>query len=167
MGAPSLGALVRAETLESQCRRRRWCCGTGCRTTDAASDSVASTFSLVFDALYHCFAIRPWGKIARAIKAAPKLYLFDILQLPAANAAARLEKPDRAPSAQGVSFLDRSRPRRARAPFRARQRRREVDFLILRDRKPWMLVECTSDDVEPSSCSGSSSSSQSAEHSSL
>jgi predicted AAA+ superfamily ATPase len=46
----------------------------------------------VFIALYHCFLVKPYARrIARAIRAAPKLYLFDGLRIPADRTGARQE----------------------------------------------------------------------------
>ena len=106
----------------------------------------------VFEALYHCFTVRPYTRrITRTLRQAPKLYLFDVLGIPKDRVAARLENLVAlhlrkacdfwTDSAQGVFELHYVRDKEGR----------EVDFLVVRDRKPWMLVECKSGDVDPSS----------------
>jgi predicted AAA+ superfamily ATPase len=105
----------------------------------------------VFEALYHCFTVRPYTKrITRSLRQAPKLYLFDVLGIPKQRLAARLENLVAlhlrkacdywTDTAQGVFELHYVRDKEGH----------EVDFLVLRDRKPWMLVECKSSDVDPS-----------------
>jgi uncharacterized protein len=104
----------------------------------------------VFEALYHCFLIRPYAKrITRAIRSAPKLYLYDIVQIPSSAAATRLENLTALHLLKACHFWTDT----ARGHFELRfvrdKERREVDFLILRDQKPWLLVECKSSDLEP------------------
>lgn len=116
-----------------------------------AAYATVRSWLQVFESLYHCFLVRPWGKkIARAIQAAPKLYLFDILRLPAAREAARLENLTALHLLKACHFWTDLAHGEFEVRFVRDKEGREVDFLVLRDRKPWMLVECKSGDVEPS-----------------
>lgn len=105
----------------------------------------------VLDALYFCFTIRPYaGKLARTLKAEPKLYLFDILRIPAENTARRLENLTALHLLKACQFWTDT----AQGDFDLRFVRTrdgwEVDFLVLAERRPWMLVECKTGEKEPS-----------------
>ena len=98
----------------------------------------------LLEALYYCFLIRPYsGTLRRTLTTEPKLYLFDPLQLPEDTgrrnenlAALHLFKTCQywTDTAQGEFELQ----------FIRTKERKEVDFVIVRDRKPWMLIECKS-----------------------
>jgi predicted AAA+ superfamily ATPase len=105
----------------------------------------------VFEALYHSFTIFPYYKrIARAIRATPKLYLFDILDLPANATAQRLENITALHLLKACHYwTDLALGEFALHYVRDKQGR-EVDFVIVRDKKPWLLVECKSNDMSPS-----------------
>jgi predicted AAA+ superfamily ATPase len=118
---------------------------------NALSEDVGVSFSTVrewiqtLEALYYGFFVRPYSKnIKRAVKAEPKFYLFDILQLP---------KEKRGPIAENLCALHLLKACHywtdlAFGNFELNyvrdKEKREVDFLIVRDKKPWMLVECKS-----------------------
>ncbi|HVR73212.1 MAG TPA: ATP-binding protein [Planctomycetota bacterium] len=104
----------------------------------------------VLDLLYYSFTIRPYAKrLARALKAEPKLYLFDILRIPVEHTAKRLENLVALHLLKACCFWTDT----ARGEFELRyirdKEKREVDFLVLRDDKPWMMVECKSSQKEP------------------
>jgi predicted AAA+ superfamily ATPase len=104
----------------------------------------------VFESLYHCFLVRPYAKrVTRALRNAPKLYLFDILRLPEADSGARLENLTALHLLKACHFWTDT----AAAEFELRyvrdREQREVDFLVLQDGRPWMLIECKSTDIEP------------------
>lgn len=116
----------------------------------AAFGTVAAWIT-VFEALYHCFLVRPWSqRIARAIRAAPKLYLFDILRIPATREGARLENLAALHLLKACHFWTDCAHGELELRFVRDKEQREVDFLVVRDGKPWLLVECKSDDVAPS-----------------
>ena len=105
----------------------------------------------VLDALYFSFTIRPYaGKLARTLKAEPKLYLFDILRIPVEDMGRRLENLTALHLLKACQFWTDT----AQGDFDLRFVRTrdgwEVDFLVLEDGRPWMLVECKTGDKEPS-----------------
>jgi hypothetical protein len=103
------------------------------------------------EALYHCFFVRPYAqRITRAIRAAPKLYLFDILQIPAERGAARLENITALHLLKACDYWTDLAHDQFELRFARDKEQREVDFLVLREKKPWMLVECKSNDIQPS-----------------
>ena len=105
----------------------------------------------VLDALYYSFTVRPYaGRLSRTLRAEPKLYLFDILQIPAEHTAKRLENLTALHLLKACQFWTDT----AQGDFDLRFVRTrdgwEVDFLVLADGKPWMLLECKTEDKEPS-----------------
>jgi hypothetical protein len=104
----------------------------------------------VLDILYYCFTIRPYSKkLSRALKAEPKLYLYDILRIPSEHAARRLENLAALHLLKACSFWTDSAQGEFDLRFIRDREKREVDFLVLRDGKPWMAVECKSGQKEP------------------
>ncbi len=105
----------------------------------------------VFEALYHCFLVRPFAtRVARAVRAAPKLYLFDILRIPVTSEAVRLENLTALHLLKACHLWTDSAQGEFDLRYVRDKEKREVDFLILRDGKPWILVECKSGELEPS-----------------
>jgi hypothetical protein len=105
----------------------------------------------VLEALYQCFRIRPWARrVVRAIRAAPKLYLYDVLRIPAANTGARLENVTALHLLKAAHFWTDTAQGEFELFFVRDKEQREVDFLLVRDGAPWCLVECKSADVTPS-----------------
>ena len=103
----------------------------------------------VFEALYLCFSLRPYTtRLTRSVAKAPKLYLFDILQIPKDNPGARRENLTALHLLKACDYWTDT----AQGVFELRYLRnkdqREVDFVILRDKKPWQLIECKSNDVQ-------------------
>lgn len=105
----------------------------------------------VLESLYHCFTIRPYAKrIARALSLAPKLYLFDLLGIPASALPARLENLTALHLLKACHYWTDLAFGDFELRFVRDKQQREVDFLVLRDGQPWMLVECKSGDTDPS-----------------
>jgi uncharacterized protein len=115
----------------------------------AAHGTVAGWLS-VFDSLYHSFLVRPYTKrLARAIRGAPKLYLFDYLRIPASAPGARLENLVALHLLKACHFWTDTAQGEFALHFVRDKEQREVDFLVVRDGKPWWLVECKSGQTDP------------------
>ena len=94
----------------------------------------------ILESLYYCFTIRPWSRnLPRSLLKQPKVYLWDwsVLDDPGAKmenfVASHLLKAvhwwtDNGLGEYGLYFL-------------RDKEKREVDFLVTRNRKPWFLVE--------------------------
>ena len=102
----------------------------------------------ILQALYHCFLVRPFSRrLRRVLTAGPKLYLFDLLQVesPAARrenlVALHLLKACHYWTDVALGVFD--------LKFLRTKDGKEVDFLLTRDRRPWMLVECKSGQTSP------------------
>ena len=105
----------------------------------------------VFATLYHCFLVRPYAKrMARAVRCAPKLYLYDILRLPASATSARLENLTALHLLKACHYWTDTAQGDFELFFVRDKEGREVDFLVVRDGRPFWLVECTSSDTQPS-----------------
>jgi len=99
--------------------------------------------------LYFVFLVRPFaGRLARAIRREPKLYLWDWseIQDPGARfenlVASHLLKWCHFTQDWGLEPLD--------LHYLRDKEKREVDFLITRNRKPWVLIEAKVSDTKPS-----------------
>ena len=104
----------------------------------------------VLDILYFSFTIRPYsGRLSRALRAEPKLYLFDTLRIPADLESKRLENEVALHLFKACCFWTDTAQGDWELRFVRTKEKREVDFLLLRDAKPWMLVECKSGKKEP------------------
>lgn len=96
-------------------------------------------------AFYYCFVIRPWTKnISRSLLKEPKIYLWDWSDLEdvgkrAENfVASHLLKAAHYWTDQGFGSYE--------LYFLRDKEKREVDFVVTKDDKPWMLVEVKNGD---------------------
>jgi hypothetical protein len=104
----------------------------------------------VLDVLYYCFTIRPFaGRLSRALRAEPKVFLFDTLRIPAELESKRLENQVALHLLKACCYWTDTAQGEWELRFVRTREKREVDFLVLRDRKPWMLVECKSRETDP------------------
>jgi predicted AAA+ superfamily ATPase len=114
-----------------------------------AHDTVSAWIDAL-TSLYLCFRIKPWvNKISRAVRAEPKLYLFDLLQVP--EGGARMENLVALHLLKACDFWTDSAQGEFSLHFIRTRDAQEVDFLVSRDGKPWMLVEVKSNKESPSS----------------
>lgn len=105
----------------------------------------------VLAALYFCFEVRPYSKkIKQSLRSEPKLYLYDLLRIPAKNAPQRLENLTALHLLKACHYWTDLAYGEFSLHFVRDKRGREVDFLIARDGSPWMLVECKSGNSTPS-----------------
>lgn len=91
-------------------------------------------------AFYYCFSIKPWSNnISRSLLKGPKIYLWDwsdvedIGQRVENFIAAHLLKATHLWTDLGLGIYD--------LYFLRDKEKREVDFLVTKDNKPWFLVE--------------------------
>jgi uncharacterized protein len=132
-------------------------CAAGLLSMNALREDVGVAYATVrawiaaFEILYLVFLVRPYAKrIARALRAEPKIYLYDVLRIPGGQMAARQENLVALHLLKACHFWTDV----ALGDFELRyvrdKEQREVDFLIVRDGRPWMMVECKSNDTTPS-----------------
>lgn len=100
------------------------------------------------EALYYCFPVRPWHRnIARALRKDPKYYLWDWSQL--TDEGARSENFVACALLKAVHlWTDRGEGEFA-LHFIRNKEKQEVDFVVVRDGRPWFLVEVKSSAAAP------------------
>jgi len=89
---------------------------------------------------YYCFSIKPWSKnVTRALIKNPKIFLYDwsLLQ----DNGARAENFIATHLMKSVDFWTDSGLGQYELFFVRDKEKREVDFLITQNKKPWLLVE--------------------------
>jgi predicted AAA+ superfamily ATPase len=106
---------------------------------------------LVSEALYYGFFVRPYSRrLTRALRAEPKFYLYDIVQIASEERSKRLENLAALHLLKACQYWTDSGQGLFDLHFVRDKEKREVDFLVTRERKPWMLIECKSNDKNPS-----------------
>ena len=104
----------------------------------------------VLDLLYFSFLIRPYSKrVSRAIRSEPKLYLYDILRIPHQEQSKRQENLTALHLLKMCQFWTDSAQGEFDLHFVRNKEGRELDFLVVRNKKPWMAIECKSGDKSP------------------
>ncbi len=93
--------------------------------------------------LYFCFTIQPWSKhLSRSLVKEPKIYLWNWAYVD--SVGARLENFVASHLFKAVQFwTDRGLGEYGLYYLRDKEKR-EVDFLVTKNRKPWFLVEAKS-----------------------
>lgn len=115
-------------------------------STNAVREDLESGFKavshwlVVLESFYYHFRIRPFAhRWIRSIKKEPKLYLWDWSEVP--DPAARFENMIAGHLLKLCHFLYDRDGLRAELSFLRDVDKREVDFLVTVDRKPWFAVE--------------------------
>ncbi len=102
----------------------------------------------ILENLYVCFRIPPFGAPRiRAVKKEAKLYLWDWSQVP--DKGERFENLVASHLLKYCHFLEDTEGFRMELRFIRDTDRREVDFVVLRDRQPLFAVECKSGEKSP------------------
>lgn len=100
-------------------------------------------------ALFYLYRVLPYGRnVARALKKQPKLYLWDWSEIQ--DDGARFENFIASHLLKAVHFWTDNGTGTFELNYIRDKEKREVNFLVLRDRKPWMMVECKLSDHDPS-----------------
>ena len=100
---------------------------------------------LLSEMLYYGFFIKPYHKkITRTLKAMPKFYLYDVLQI--TQSSHRLENLTALHLLKACHFWTDTAEGLFELFFIRDKQQREVDFLVTQNKKPWLLVECKTGD---------------------
>ncbi len=100
---------------------------------------------LLSESLYYGFFIKPYSKkIKRVIQSQPKFYLYDILQIPKSEKSKRLENLTALHLLKACHFWTDTAEGLFELFFIRDKAKREVNFLITRDKKVFLLLECKS-----------------------
>jgi predicted AAA+ superfamily ATPase len=104
-----------------------------------ANDTVRRWVSTL-NAFYYCFTIKPWAKnVTRSLIKEPKVYLWDWSEV--AESGARAENFIASHLLKAVQFWTDQGLDEYELYFLRDKEKREVDFLITKDAKPWFIVE--------------------------
>jgi len=94
---------------------------------------------------YYCFNIQPWTKnISRSLLKEPKIYLWDWALVE--NEGARVENFIAAHLYKAVHLWNDLGLGEYQLHFLRDKEKREVDFLLIKNKVPWMLVEVKTSD---------------------
>lgn len=89
---------------------------------------------------YYCFAIKPWSQnIARSLLKEPKIYLWDWSAID--NPGARFENFIAVHLLKAITFWNETGLGKFGLYYIRDKDHKEVDFVITRENKPWLLVE--------------------------
>jgi predicted AAA+ superfamily ATPase len=115
---------------------------------EVSFDTVKRWVGLLRD-LYYLYEIKPWQpKIARSIRKEGKVYLWDHAEV--VNEAARFENLVANHLKKACDFWTDSGEGQFELLFIRNKEKQEIDFLVTRDRQPWLPVEVKLRDSEPS-----------------
>ncbi|MFI3242721.1 MAG: ATP-binding protein [Akkermansia sp.] len=113
---------------------------------NVTSDTIKSWISIL-ESLYYVYTIRPYFKnVANSIRKQPKVYLWDWSMLK--DEGAKNENFLASLLLKSVDFWTDSGLGNFELFYLRDKSQREVDFLVLKDDEPWMLVECKSSSKE-------------------
>jgi len=109
------------------------------KKVNASIDTIKRWLEIL-KSFYYCFTIQPWSKnVARSLLKEPKVYLWDWSC--STNTGARAENFIASHLLKAVHFwTDRGLGEYDLCYLRDKEKR-EVDFLIVKNGKPWVLVE--------------------------
>ena len=100
------------------------------------------------ESLYFCYTIRPWHtNIAKSLRKQPKIYLWDWSLVP--DTVARNENFIASHLLKAVHWWTDTGLGEYQLFFIRDKNGREVDFLIVRDGRPWILMEVKSSSGSP------------------
>jgi predicted AAA+ superfamily ATPase len=115
------------------------------------SHRAVSSWLNILEAFYYNFRIFPFArKTVRSIKKEPKLYLWDWSEIE--NPAARFENLIASHLLKFCHFLNDYEGYKAELHFLRNVDKKEVDFIVTIDKKPWFAVEAKLSGTEISKC---------------
>lgn len=114
-----------------------------------ASHEAIERWISIFERLYVCFRVPPYGAPrVRAVRKEQKLYLWDWSLVP--GEGERFENLVASQLLKYCHFVEDTEGHRMELRFLRDTDRREVDFVVLRDRNPEFAVECKTGERSPS-----------------
>ena len=100
--------------------------------------------------IYYAYLVSPYSRnIAQSLKKQPKLYLWDWSEIE--DEAARFENLVAGHLLKAVHFWNDTGEGVFALFYLRNRQKEEVDFLVTRNKKPWLAVECKMNDDLPSS----------------
>ena len=109
------------------------------RAIGASVDSV-KRWTGTLEALYYCFALRPWHvNVARSLRKEPRYFLWDWSTVP--DEGSRAENFVASALLKATHYWTDRGDGDFALHFLRDKDKREVDFVVVRDGSPWFLVE--------------------------
>jgi predicted AAA+ superfamily ATPase len=116
------------------------------------SVDTAKRWISLLEGLYYCFAVRPWfSNVPKSLRKQPKLYLWDWSLV--GDKGARRENLVASHLLKSVHLWTDVGLGDFELRYLRDKVRREVDFVVVRDGKPWFLVEVKSSAAHGRGCS--------------
>jgi len=113
----------------------------------ASEDSIRRWIA-VLESLYFCFLIRPWShNVPRSLLKEPKVYLWDWSVID--NPGSRDENLVASHLLKAVNWWQDTGHGDFGLFYLRTKDKREVDFVVVRNNKPWFLVEAKSSGARP------------------
>ncbi|MGV8948049.1 MAG: ATP-binding protein [Candidatus Paracaedibacter sp.] len=104
------------------------------------SDPTIRRWIKTFESLYYCFTLQPWStNVPRSLLKEPKYYLWDWSLVP--DKGAQAENFIASHLLKAVQFWTDSGLGDFRLAYLRTKDKREVDFLVTKDQKPWIMIE--------------------------
>ena len=114
----------------------------------SVSPPAVKNWLVLLQSVFYCYEVRPWSKnVASSIRKQPKIYLWDWSEV--RDAGARRENFIASHLLKAVHFWTDAGRGDFGLHYLRDKMQREVDFLVSKDGKPFMLVECKSSRNEP------------------
>ena len=99
----------------------------------------------ILESLYYCFPITPWHvNVVRSLRKEPKYYLWDWSQV--TEEGARTENLVASALLKAVHWWSEKGQGQFNLHFLRDKQKREVDFVVVKDGRPWFLVEVKSNE---------------------
>jgi uncharacterized protein len=115
---------------------------------EVSFDTIRRWMQYPFE-LYYAFEVKPFtSKIPRSLKREGKLYLWDYSEI--ADRAARFENLVAAHLLKACHYWTDTGEGLFELFYLRTKEKQEIDFLIVKDKKPWLPVEVKENDMRPS-----------------
>jgi uncharacterized protein len=115
---------------------------------EVSFDTIRRWMQYLFE-LYYAFEVKPFTtKISRSLKREGKLYLWDYSEI--ADQAARFENLVAAHLLKACHYWTDTGEGLFELFYLRTKEKQEIDFLIVKDKKPWLPVEVKETDMRPS-----------------
>ena len=115
------------------------------------SEQTVRRWCALLEKHYYCFSIRPWSQnVTRSLIKSPKYYLWDWSQL--LDDGQRFENFIASHLLKAVTYWNETGLGKFALHYLRDKEKREVDFVVIKNNKPWFIVEAKSSDtaVSPS-----------------
>jgi predicted AAA+ superfamily ATPase len=107
---------------------------------EVAHDTV-SRWLKYLNELYYFFEVKPWSKsVARSIKKEGKIYLYDWTNIE--SEGARFENMVGLHLLKACHYWTDTGEGDFDLHYLRNKEKQEIDFLIVKDKKPWIMIEC-------------------------